>query len=44
VPHVHGIEDALMNMRILDALHRSEISAGWEVIRSNSEIEAPAAP
>jgi predicted dehydrogenase len=37
VPHVHGIEDALMNMRILDALHRSEISAGWEVIQSNSE-------
>ena len=32
VPHVYGIEDALMNMRILDALQRSEISAGWEAI------------
>jgi predicted dehydrogenase len=32
-PHVYGIEDALMNMRILDALRRSEASAGWEAVR-----------
>jgi predicted dehydrogenase len=31
-PHTYGIEDALMNMRILDALRRSDASAGWEAI------------
>jgi predicted dehydrogenase len=32
-PHVYGIEDALMNMRILDALRRSETSASWEAVK-----------
>jgi predicted dehydrogenase len=36
-PHVYGIEDALMNMRILDALRRSGTSAGWEAVLSRSE-------
>jgi len=31
-PLLHGIEDALQNMRILDALQRSEKSSAWERI------------
>jgi predicted dehydrogenase len=31
-PHVYGLEDALMNMRSLDALRLSEKSAAWERI------------
>ena len=29
-PLGYGLEDALLNMRILDALLRSEASAAWE--------------
>jgi hypothetical protein len=29
---VYGVEDALLNMRILDALIRSENSAAWEMV------------
>ncbi|MFC1458363.1 Gfo/Idh/MocA family protein [Microvirga arabica] len=28
----YGLEDALMNMRILDSLRRSEASSGWEAV------------
>ena len=31
-PLAYGVEDALQNMRILDALRRSETSAAWETI------------
>lgn len=31
-PLEYGWEDALMNMRILDAIKRSEASAAWEAI------------
>jgi len=31
-PLAHGLSDALMNMRILDALRRSEATGGWEAI------------
>jgi len=31
-PLVYGVEDALLNMRILDALIRSENSAAWEMV------------
>ncbi|MBM6582621.1 Gfo/Idh/MocA family oxidoreductase [Microvirga sp. BT689] len=30
VPLAYGLEDAILNMRILDALRRSEASAAWE--------------
>jgi predicted dehydrogenase len=33
IPLSYGLEDALMNMRILDAMRRSETSDGWEVIQ-----------
>ncbi|NBJ11422.1 Gfo/Idh/MocA family protein [Microvirga arsenatis] len=31
-PLAHGLGDALMNMRILDALRRSEATGGWEAV------------
>jgi len=31
-PLAHGLEDAVQNMRVLDALRRSETSAAWEPI------------
>jgi len=31
-PLAHGLSDALMNMRILDALRRSEATGGWEAV------------
>jgi predicted dehydrogenase len=31
-PLAYGLEDALLNMRLLDALRRSETSAAWEMI------------
>ena len=31
VPTAYGLDDAIVNMRILDALTRSEESGGWEV-------------
>ncbi len=35
-PPAYGIEDAIQNMRILDALVRSEKSAAWETIKSEA--------
>jgi predicted dehydrogenase len=31
-PPAYGLEDAILNMRILDALRRSEASAAWETV------------
>lgn len=35
-PLAYGLDDAVQNLRILDALRRSEASAGWERIESHS--------
>ena len=32
IPLPYGIEDAVMNARIIDALFRSERSSGWEAV------------
>jgi hypothetical protein len=30
----YGLDDALCNMRVIDALFRSEVSQGWEPVRA----------
>ena len=36
IPLPYGLEDALMNMRIIDAMYRSEKSGGFEAVLSTS--------
>ena len=35
MPLPYGIEDAIANMRVIDALFRSEQSARWEAVSGN---------
>jgi predicted dehydrogenase len=35
IPLPYGIEDAICNMRVIDALYRSAQTQAWETVRTN---------